>query len=351
MNITFLAPCKDLSGGIKVIATYAEGLRKRGHQVTVVYPQKQESLKRRVKTIALRTLRQERDHLDAFGGTLLPVPAMDNSHIPDADVLVATAWETAEWAQKLSETKGKKYYLIQGHEVWNADKESVYATYAYPMKKITISSWLHQLVSRQVPQHNITTIRNGVDALFRKTVIPQDKRNYDAGFVYSVIPNKGSDLSLTAMRLLVRQNPKLRFVIFGTEKPVEQLPPNTDFFLKPSPKKIASIYANTKVWLSSSYEEGFCLPCLEAMTSGCVVVSTDNKGVRDIIQDGRNGFITLPGRSEDLLKRASELLEDEALRTSFSKSGRLRSKHFTWSAAVDEFETLLLSESAMEVAA
>ena len=38
MRITILLPPDDLSGRIRVFATYAERLGKRGHEVTVVQP-------------------------------------------------------------------------------------------------------------------------------------------------------------------------------------------------------------------------------------------------------------------------------------------------------------------------
>lgn len=340
MRITFLAPCKDLSGGIKVIATYAELLRQRGHQVSVVYPQRPLPLKRRLKRFAFRKLRLERDHLDDFGGALLPVQDVNDASMPDADVLVATAWETAEWAAGLSPSKGRPFYLIQGHEVWNAPADRVHATYGLPFQKVAISQWLSQLVS----QHSggfVPVISNGVDAIFRQPNPTPESRQYDAGFVYSVIPNKGSDLSLAAIKSLAKNHPDRHFVIFGTEAPTESLPKNTTVHVRPSRKTIASIYAQTRVWLSSSYEEGFCLPCLEAMTSGCAVVSTDNKGVRDIIQHGRSGFITVPGRAQDLAAHAQRLLSNPEEIAAMRQAGLNRSHHFDWQHAVTEFEQVL----------
>ncbi|MFG0252005.1 MAG: hypothetical protein ACF8NJ_03935, partial [Phycisphaerales bacterium JB038] len=40
MRITFLLPAIDLSGGVKVVATYARMLSERGHEVTVVSPER-----------------------------------------------------------------------------------------------------------------------------------------------------------------------------------------------------------------------------------------------------------------------------------------------------------------------
>lgn len=345
MRIAFLAPCKDLSGGIKVIATYAQMLQERGHDVSVVYPKKQLSLKRSLKKFAFKQLGLEKDHLDYFTGHLHALEAITNQTVPDGDILIATAWETAEWARDLSDSKGRKFYFVQGHEVWNADKDRVYATLRLPMQKITISSWLQKLMREISGDQDIQLIPNGVDDIFLPSLSTDVDRKYDVGLVYSVIPNKGCDLGITALKKLSTDNPHLRFVIFGTEAPLENLPANTTVFVKPSRKKIAEIYQQTQIWLSTSYEEGFCLPCLEAMRSGCAVVSTDNKGVRDIIQQGKSGFITLPGRSDELIEHALKLLANSDLMKKVQKEAVLRSQKFNWQDSVLELEQALLGQS------
>ena len=52
MRITFVLNHVNLNGGIRVIAIYAERLKKRGHQVTVVArPRPVPTLKERVKSV------------------------------------------------------------------------------------------------------------------------------------------------------------------------------------------------------------------------------------------------------------------------------------------------------------
>lgn len=341
MRITFLAPCKDLSGGIKVIATYAEMLQQRGHRVTVVYPHKQLNMKRSLKKATFKVLKLQQDHLDHFSGRLLAVNSFNDNSIPDGDILIATAWETAEWAWGLSASKGRKFYFVQGHEVWNASKERVYDTLRLPMQKITISSWLQNLLGDIASDQLVELVPNGVDSIFRLPENIEQNHQYDVGMVYSGIPNKGSDLGLAAFKALSERYPTLRFVLFGTEAPRERLPSNIRVFVKPSRKKITKIYRQTQIWLSTSYEEGFCLPVLEAMASGCAVVSTDNKGVRDIIENGESGFITPPGNIYDLYKRADELLTNPELRIKIQKAGLHRSHKFDWELSLTAFEDIL----------
>jgi glycosyltransferase involved in cell wall biosynthesis len=341
LNITFLAPCKDLSGGIKVIATYANLLMDRGHQVTVVYPRTKQPILRQVKRMLVKTLKNQQDHLDTFRGRLLAVDTFDNQTIPDADVLIATAWETAEWAAALNDRKGDKYYFIQGHEVWNGQKERVYATLKMPFTKITISSWLQTLLSEISGDEDISLISNGCDFVLNEEQALTSNRKYDVGMTYSPIPNKGAELGIGAMLKLAERNPSLKFVIFGSELAQGTLPANVDVFVKPSRKHIGEIFQQTKIWMSTSYEEGFCLPCLEAMSSGAVVVSTDNKGVRDMIEDGQTGYLTSPGEMLELASHANFLLEHPQSWRRMQKASYLRSKAFSWEKSADRFNQLL----------
>jgi len=350
MNITLLAPCKDLSGGIKVIATYGNKLLERGHQVTVIYPRKPLNSLRALKREAIRRLRREKDHLDRFNGRLLAVDRMDEAHIPDGDIVIATAWETAEWANELSPAKGRKFYLIQGHEVWNAPRERVHATLRMPFHKITISSWLKDLVDEIADDDSTVLVHNGRDIILDEDQVMQTERPYDVGMVYSPIPNKGSDLGLSALWDLYRSNPELRFILFGTEAPNKALPPTAEFHLKPAPEKIRRLYLETRIWLSTSYEEGFCLPCLEAISSGAVLVSTDNKGVRDIITAGSSGYITEPGNAKELAARAHMLLNDPEQQQRMRRAALEQSAGFDWDRSTDMLEQLF-SETAVRKAA
>jgi len=341
MRITFLAPCKDLSGGIKVIATYGNKLMELGHQVTIVYPKSRQPLRRRLKRSLIKAMKNQQDHLDRFTGQLLAISEFSESQVPDGDVLIATAWETAEWSQQLSLAKGKKFYFIQGHEVWNGQKERVYNTLKYPMKKITISSWLQRLLTEISGDEDITLIPNASDFRIEPNEPSAKPRVYDVGMTYSTIPNKGSQLGLDAVKQIAEAHPQLKMVLFGTELPEAELPFNVDMYEKPSQDRIQEIYESTSIWISTSYEEGFCLPCLEAMSSGAVVVSTDNKGVRDIVDHEENGFITPTGDMQMLADKIDFLLTHHTVWQQMHAAGLEKSLTFSWDDSARSMEQTL----------
>jgi len=342
MRITFLAPCKDLSGGIKVMAAYGNELIKRGHTVTVVYPAQRTPLKRKFKQALIKFIKHRKDHLDYFKGNLLALDKIDNSTVPPGDIMIATAWETADWALKLSPDKGLKFYLIQGLEIWNSPKEKVFNTYQYPFQKITVSPWLKEKITNLSGDQNIDLILNGCDIKSEDFSVYESERKYDVGYVYSAIPNKRAALGLDVIKTLAEKNRHLKFIIFGTDPvPLGKLPPNTKVYVQPSKNKIKKIYRSAKIWLSTSGEEGFGLPALEATSSGAVVVSSDNKGVNEIIKNNQNGFIVRQNYKSEFVLRITQLIENSHLLKTFRQAGLKKSKEFSWERSTDQLESIL----------
>ena len=59
----------------------------------------------------------------------IAVKNYNEKYIRNADVSIATAVSTAYPVYKLSEEKGKKFYLIQDYEKWRRKNRLVYADY------------------------------------------------------------------------------------------------------------------------------------------------------------------------------------------------------------------------------
>ena len=145
MKVTFvMASAFSLSGGDRIVATYADCLRKRGHDAVVVSRAKPE-IKLRDRARAL--LKGEGwlapddepshfDHLDVPHYLINGFRPVVDADLPDADVVIATWWETADWVANLSPSKGAKAYFIQHHEVFDyLPKEQAAASYRLPLHK------------------------------------------------------------------------------------------------------------------------------------------------------------------------------------------------------------------------
>ena len=81
--------------------------------------------------------------------------------------------------------------------------------------------------------------------------------------------------------------------------------------------------------------QGFGLPGLEGMASGCAVVSTDNLGIHEYGKHSENCFIANSDR--DLLAHLSELIENPELCERLGRQGREDALKFDWSVIADRW--------------
>ena len=349
MDITFLVPFKGIAGGLRVVTCYGNALIRRGHRVTVVYPKRELAFRERLRRKVRRTIHNERDHLDAFCGTLIEAPKIAQEYLPHSDCIIATAFQTAQIAAELPERCGRKFYLIQGYEkVFAKEGEDVDATFRLPLKKIVISSWLKELVEALSGEDNIPVIPNGRDFFLSCFSGEGINRTHDVGLLYSTVPLKRTDIALEALTILRKRHPGLKIAMFGSENPdLVQYPDfpfhDVRFQRTPTQENIRRTYLDTKVWMTASSTEGFCLPALEAISLGCPIVSSDNKGIRDIISDGVEGYIVDVGDPQTIADRVLHILEDRERLTRMSAAALRRADAFSWEYSADKLEDVLLN--------
>lgn len=76
-----------------------------------------------------------------------------------------------------------------------------------------------------------------------------------------------------------------------------------------------------------SYNEGFPLAILEAMSNGLCVVTSPVGGIPELIKDGKNGFLVEPGDVKAIYKVLDDLLNNPAKVTKMGKRGWLTAKN------------------------
>ena len=350
MKITFILPEPNLSGGVRVVAIYAVYLQRLGHKVTIV------SKARRWKT-KLRLLiesrgmeyfkRTERSHLDNIEVerkiALHSGPIVD-SDVPDADVVIATWWQTAPWVNELSPAKGKKLYFIQHDDrVWYPNDEhrsrQVAATWRLPMHRIVVSQWIADVLMQEGVTQSVL-IPNGVDTANFYAFDRSRNRNLRVGFMYSRNPSKGSDIAIKAISLAKNMIPQLEVRVFGARPPTRRgiLPSFVKFELRPAQKRIREIYASCDAWLFASRLEGFGLPILEAMACKTPVIGTPAGAAPELLTSG-GGVLVKPENPEDMAKaivNMSQLQENHWKK--MSEAAHATAKLNTWDVGARRLE-------------
>lgn len=91
--------------------------------------------------------------------------------------------------------------------------------------------------------------------------------------------------------------------------------------------KIPSLYRNVAITIRPSLYEGFGIPLLESFASGKPVIVSDFPVFREIVSDGKDGFIV---PINNFPKYIELLMEDKFLRKKMSRNARKKAKNFRW---------------------
>jgi glycosyltransferase involved in cell wall biosynthesis len=357
VRITFLMPADDLSGGNRVVATYAQRLQERGHQVLVVsnaadrpgWRERWRTLRRAGLGAALHREPARPGHVALSGvphrvlSRPRPITAAD---LPDADVVVATWWETARWMHALPPAKGRPVHLVQGYETWlGADTVAqVHATLRLPNRKIAISHALRREIEAELGDIGLQVVPNAVD-LEHFQAPPRPRGSPPTvGFIYSTAAIKGADVCLQAIAIARQRCPELRVACFGTEPPHPDLPlpAGASHVLRPAQSALPGLYAACDVWLFGSRRDSFGLPVLEAMACRTPVVAVPIGAAPELLADGGGELLT----SADPAAMAEALLRlcagaAEAWQAASDAAWR-RARAYSWDDATERLLAALV---------
>lgn len=86
-------------------------------------------------------------------------------------------------------------------------------------------------------------------------------------------------------------------------------------------RDMAPFYRILDVNILPSPNEGLGLAVIEAMVSGVPSIGVDKGGIREVIDDGADGFLARPGDSADLLRKICVVCDDLKIRERFVANG------------------------------
>lgn len=356
MRLTFLMPSDDLTGGNRVVATYAKCLQKLGHDVLVVSNAPDTTPWRKKVRAVLQG-----DWKKAMGlGQRLPghvansgVPhhvlsrkrPIQASDVPDADFVVATWWETADWMYALPPSKGRHVHLIQGYEVWGGADQiaSVHRVLQQPNLKIAISNALKQTIEEALGPLGMHVVPNAVDLVQFNAPVRERNPVPRVGFIYAQAAIKGADVCTTACELARQKIPNLQVLSFGVDDLLgpQSLPVGAQYVQRPSQDALAQLYAQCDVWLFGSRLDSFGLPILEAMACRTPVVGVPIGAAPELLPKG--GGVLVPGESPQAMADAvvQILTEPDAAWRTRSQQAHARAHAYSWDDAAQRFLALL----------
>jgi GT2 family glycosyltransferase/glycosyltransferase involved in cell wall biosynthesis len=326
LRVIYVTEGTGIGGGHRDVFEHLNGLLDRGHDVELW------SLGKTPDWFELRAPVRTFEDYDQLVDALAPLNA----------IKVATWWNTASPVWAGSVLHGIPVYFVQDIETSYyrgnpALQDAVLASYRHEFRYITISSWNRDRLRELGLDAEL--IPPGIDVENFRPLQPRQRRDDMLLAVGRSNPLKNLPLTLEAWRRLPEPRPGL--CLFGIE-PDLAAEPGVQYVNAPSDAEVNQLFNQATVFVQTSVHEGFCLPPLEAMATGCAVVCTDAHGNRDFCVDGENCL--MPAAEETAVSAAiARLLSDPELRRRLGQAGLKTASEYAWHVRIDALERFMVN--------
>lgn len=211
---------------------------------------------------------------------------------------------------------------------------------------IAPSESLARLIKRRGVEVPIRVVPTGIDveafasgdgARFRrKFKLPAAA--FVVGHVGRLAPEKNLEYLAESVARFVKRTPEARFLVVGGGPSEEKLRETfarhgiADQLIlagKHTGRALADAYCAMDVFAFASFSETQGMVLAEAMAAGLPVVALDAAGVREVMRDGRNGFMLPKNASpQDFATQLARLHRDRTRRAAFGREARRTAKRF-----------------------
>jgi UDP-glucose:(heptosyl)LPS alpha-1,3-glucosyltransferase len=212
---------------------------------------------------------------------------------------------------------------------------------------VAVSERTSRLLTKYFGRKDAAVVTNGVDvsefseaARMAKRGEARARRNFqDQDFVLLLIGNdwrvKGLSAVVEAMAAL--GEPQLHLVIVGEDSPAPFREiagrlgvANRCHWEKPC-ADVIDCYAAADVYVSPSFEDSFGLPVAEAMACGLPVITSNNAGIADQIQNEVDGFALRDPRDVTALANViARLMSDATLAQRIGAAAAQKAQTWSW---------------------
>ncbi len=352
-RITFYLPNLGVYGGIQSSIMMADAMQRMGHEVSVVYPviPGRDGLPwwniRKWLVQIVRTFQNLlfKPRWFDFSGTLVAIPWSSETFLPRSDVLVLTWWADVEKLGHCNSEKGRVIHFVRSYETWGGPEERVRAVYRSSIDKVATSRQLAAQLEAD-GRSPLAVIPNGLNPVFFEEFekAEENHQKIHIGMLYRVQDWKRLSDGFKALEKI---KVPYKLILFGEQPKLEDREAlsrieDVETNLLPTGADLRDLYRGLDIFLFTSDEtEAFGNPPLEAMASGCAVVSTRVGAVTQYAENEVNILLVEPRDIDAMAQSLERLIGDPQLRQKLGSEARSKSEEFKWSDSARQFDELL----------
>ena len=270
--------------------------------------------------------------------------------MPPCELVVATSWDTAYWADRFPAAEHKLYFVQDFEPYFYAHgSEYVFAEQTYRMgfDAVTAGGWLAtKLANEYGMRTRAFSFSFDHDRYRPMPRLPGPRRVFF--YARHVTIRRGFELGLLALRHVHQRLPDVEFVLAGWDCAEFEIPFKHLNAGVVALDALPELYSQCDVALVLSFTNLSLLP-LELMACGCPVVSNRGENVEWLLRDNDNALLCDP-LPQALADGVVRVLEDDALRERIVAGGFATTAASNWEtegqAVADFVESCLLERRA-----
>ena len=361
MRIAFFAESylPDPNGVATSVAATAAELERQGHTVYIIAP-KHPGYKDRKNVIRLYSVKLYED-LDMRTALYLPEPnlikvlrmkKLDIIHGQDGGVMSLLGWEVARIKNLpfigTYHTIVHEYthYLLKGKVFRPGIVKAVTRIFGNMCEQlIAPTERAKQELRKCGVKTPITILPNGIDRtrflnvkkgyLHKRLKIAKDTKILL--YVGRLGREKSVEFLIKSFQYVIKKEPNTALVLIGggPDKDTlinlaKELNLEKKIYLPGfiEQKFMPQVYSDSDIFLFSSKTETQGMAPIEAMTSGLPVVAVQDKTLKELIEDGKNGYLT-SRNNEGFAKKILFLLKDEKIREEMGKNAQTSTERYS----------------------
>lgn len=207
----------------------------------------------------------------------------------EADVWIATSWQTAHVLASRPHLAGHRMYFVQDYEPWFHPRGALYSlaedTYRFGFTGITAGAWLAEELADRFGMH-CAHFEFGADTAVYSVRHDRGGREQDRdGVVFYTKPGvarRGHELGVLALQRFAAMHPEAQIHLFGD--PPGDLPFPATVHGRLSPADLDLLYNRCRIGLSLSFSNVSLIPW-ELLASGAIPVVNDARHNRLVLRN------------------------------------------------------------------